>query len=178
MARSRSPALFRAHQRAAVEIRPVPFVPFRSLQNLDLEKLARAPRAVVELGQFESACCRRTARAVIERGLVTGVQIDARPDAAATRPRPDLARLLERARARIGARKDGAARLPMSVATFFGGATSRDAIKVETRFWTRTVMCLDVCITILGATFCQTCCTVIEPNGTVGHVCGGWLAPH
>ena len=82
------------------EVTPVPFVPFQSLRTLDLDRLARARHAVVELGQFESDRCKRTVRAVIKAGQVTEVKVDPCRDAKA-KVTPEFARLMARARATL-----------------------------------------------------------------------------
>ncbi|MGA8780730.1 MAG: hypothetical protein WB567_08300, partial [Terracidiphilus sp.] len=46
-----------------------------SLQYLDAESLSRAAKAKVEVGFFKSPCCDRHVQAVIERGIVVGLDM-------------------------------------------------------------------------------------------------------
>lgn len=153
-----------------IEVTPVPFVPFESLRNLDLEALARAPRAVVELGQIETECCRRTARALIKKGYVTEVRLD--PCGAKGKPAPidrDFAKLIAQADAKLRGKGGGGVKLPIPVAKFFA---RKGVIGVDIpASWT----CYRICPTLFGKQiFCMTCCVTTLADKSKIFDCGAF----
>ena len=164
MARSKKPRSVKLRQTVEFEVTPVPFVPFHSLQTLDLDRLARARHAVVELGQFESDRCKRTVRAVIKAGRVTEVKVDPCRDAMAKVPRP-FARLMQRAHAKLKRSTSSTPRLPISVASFFARNTDDGKIIIELG-----VVCVTVCIDFSGIHICATCCMDFKGSTTCGSV--------
>jgi len=155
MARSKNVRAFKVRQTVEFQFATVPFEPFQSVRALDLEQLARARSAVVELGQFEAGCCKRMARAVIKYGRVTAIKIDACKDGAG-KVAPELARLFARAHAKLKRSKGPAPRLPMPVTRFFRrSALGEVTIDVGT---IDNMTCYTVCISIVGALICSICC--------------------
>ncbi len=53
-----------------VTITPSRFREFASLGQLDVARLKRAARQRIEVGYFESECCRRMVHAVVHKGKV------------------------------------------------------------------------------------------------------------
>jgi hypothetical protein len=157
MARSKTPRPIHLQRTADFEVRPVPFTPFEALRNLDLKRLKAAPRAVVELGQFESDCCRSTVRAVVRKGCVIELKVDRCAASKAGKPAPEVAQLLARARKQLRTSRP-AAKLPAPVGTFFrslGGVIIDIPIS-----WT----CFVICVTVLGQRMCVTCCITRGPG--------------
>ena len=156
MARSKQLRSVKLQQGVEFEFVPATFVPFQSLQTLDVEKLAKARHAVVEFGQFESASCKQTLRAVIKNGRVTEVKLDACGDAK-VKLTAGFARLLARAHAKQKRSRTPAPRLPLPVASFFlrrgafGDVTINDDI-------INGMICYRVCIDFFGTLICSTCC--------------------
>jgi hypothetical protein len=152
------------------EVTPVPFVPFQSLRTLDLDRLARARHAVVELGQFESNRCKRTVRAVIKAGQVTEVKVDPCRDVKAKVP-PEFARLISRARRALKRSTPPTPRLPMSVARFFVRQTSGD-IEIGP-----ATVCLTICIDFFGTRICTVCCVIPDTGRGEQTNCGSIIHP-
>src|SRR5262245_34367187 len=158
MARSKKARPVKFAQTVEVQFTPVPFEPFQSVRSLDLEQLARARRAVVELGQFEAGCCRRTARAVIQYGRVTSPERDACHDRAAKpgKASPELARLFARAHEMLQRSSGGGLRLPMPVKRFFRRRATGDVeITIEIQ---KGATCYRVCVSLPEMLACGYCC--------------------
>jgi hypothetical protein len=158
MARATKARSFKFRQAVDVRFETVPFKPFQSIRTLDLERLARARRAVVELGQFELDCCKRTARAVIQYGRVTAIELDACRDRAAKSGRVsrEFARLFARAHAKSKRSSGGGLRLPMPVTRFFRRKAVGDVditIDIQGEF-----TCYRVCVSLPGVLACGYCC--------------------
>ena len=155
MASSTKTRSFKVRQAVEFRFSTVPFEPLHSVRALDLEQLARARHAVVELGQFDAGCCKRTARAVIKAGRVTGIKIDACTDGAGHLT-PEFARLFARARSKLKRSKTAAPRLPMPVARFFRQSRLGDVtIDVDIL---DGMTCCKVCTTVFGTLICSFCC--------------------
>lgn len=146
----------RFDQRCRVEVRPAEFVPFESVAHLDAARLQKAARARIEVGYFETDCCRQVVHATVRRGVVTELALA--PCRGKTREpgSKDLARLLKAAQRRVAPRPGRPFR-PMPVARFLGQAA---AITVK------TIVCVQICI--FG--FCFVCCTTHIQGSPV--VCG------
>lgn len=165
MARSSTVRPIHLKHTVDVEVRAVPFTPFEALRSLDLERLRRAPRAVVELGRFESDCCGRTAQAIIRRGRVTEIKVDGCAGSRAVKAAPEVAQLLALARKKLKARH-APDKLPVPVGAFF--RIFGDIITIDIPMsWT----CMVICITVLGQRMCTTCCTTRGPGGGVSTTC-------
>jgi hypothetical protein len=66
---------FKLRYASEVTVRVPEFHPLPSLQYLDAEALSRASKAKIDIGFFKSPCCERHVQAVIERGMVVGLDI-------------------------------------------------------------------------------------------------------
>ncbi|MGB7741822.1 MAG: hypothetical protein WBL41_03615, partial [Terracidiphilus sp.] len=66
---------FKLRYATDVSVRVPEFQLLPSLQYLDAESLSRAAKAKVEVGFFKSPCCDRHVQAVIERGIVVGLDM-------------------------------------------------------------------------------------------------------
>jgi len=155
MARSTKTRAFKVRQPVEFRFSTVPFEPLHSLRALDLERLARARHAVVELGQFDADCCKRMARAVIKKGRVTEIKVDACTDKPG-KVSPEFARLFARAQSKLKSSKAPAPRLPMPVARFFRQSALGDVtIDVDVH---DGMTCCKVCTTMFGTLICSFCC--------------------
>src|SRR5262245_18136049 len=165
-ARNRRSVKLRAS--VGVEVTPTPFVPFESVRALDLYRLAHTRHEVVELGQFEAGCCKRTARAVIRQGRVTEVTVDSCSEGkangkskASSKATPGLARLMAAARAKLTGSTPPRPRLPMPVARFFR-RNQRGDIDIDLEI---EAICLTHCIDFFGTKICTVCCIVFSGGG-------------
>ena len=130
-----------------VDVRQPKFEWSASLAYIDVAKLARAARAEFEVGHFEAGCCRKTVLAVVRRGLVTALHVEACTECKPVRLTPELQAMLKVARRRTGRRRDGPFR-HMPVAQFM----SRVAYTIIEG------TCSESCFTIGGYGFCVVCC--------------------
>jgi len=157
-----------------VEVAAAPFVPFQSLRSLDLDRLRRSRHAVVELGQFEAGCCKRTVRAVVQRGRVTDVDVDPCSDGkkdGKTKATPEMARLMTQARKKLAGSTPPRPRLPMPVARFFARNDHGD-IDLEV-----TAICMTMCAEFLGTKVCTVCCITFGTGGREQMSCASILYP-
>jgi len=171
MAAARKPRSISLRKALDIEVTPVPFVPFQSLRSLDLARLGRG-RHVVELGQFEAGCCKRTARAVVSRGHVTDVSVDACSDGKA-KASPELTKLMARARKKLKTSTSPRPRLPLPVARFFA-LNERGDIDIQLNIES---ICFRTCIDFFGTQICTICCMVFSPGGGEQVNCGSIINP-
>lgn len=138
-------------QRVTVEVSEVRVTPFESLRHLDVERLSRATKARFEVGTVESGCCRRIARAVVQKGKVTKLELE--PCSKPVRMTPEIRRTVEAAvkQLKIRPEKDP---LPIPVGEFL-------ARRIGPSFsaWR--------CVRICCFGHCITCCFHIP--GVGGH---------
>jgi hypothetical protein len=131
-----------------VEVRRPKFERSASLAYIDIAKLSRAARAEFEVGHFETGCCRKTVLAVVRRGVLTALRVEACEECKPVRLTPERHALLRLARRRVGGRRDVRFR-PMPVAQFKSGVAE-------------TIVeggCHEICfITIWGYDVCWFCC--------------------
>lgn len=131
-----------------VEVRRPEFERSASLAYIDAAKLARAARAEFEVGHFGAGRCRTAVVAVVRRGMVTALRVEACAECKPVRLTPELQTLLNVARRRVGRHRDRLFR-PMSVAQFMSGVA--ETIIEEG--------CHEICIiTVLGHDICLVCC--------------------
>ena len=130
-----------------VEVYRSEFEVFASVRHLDTAKLARAASAEVEVGCIKNSCCPQMVRAVIKKGLVTGLAIDSCPESKQERPSAEIVRLLNLAQRRASKPGNRPPRFPIPVATFM-----RQAATISSD--TITLTCVSICIH--GA--CILCC--------------------
>src|SRR5437868_5904317 len=69
-----------------------------AIRHLDVKALAKSARAEIGLGYINSCCERQMVRAVIRKGMVTGLRVDEPPKKGRTPISPELAKLLRMAR--------------------------------------------------------------------------------
>jgi hypothetical protein len=130
-----------------VDVRRPKFERSASLAYVDVAKLARAARAEFEVGHFEASCCRKTVLAVVRRGMVTALRVEACAECKPVRLTSELQAMLNVAQRRIGRRREGPFR-PMSVAQVMS-RTAETIIEGT---------CSESCWTIGGYGFCVVCC--------------------
>ncbi len=74
--RTRSPRTIVLQRSVPIEVTPLPFTPLEAVQSFDLGALARAKSARIEVGHYETGCCRRVVYAVIRKGMVTKFELE------------------------------------------------------------------------------------------------------
>ena len=131
-----------------VEVRKPAFRRSPILRYLDMLKLTRATRAEVEVGHFETGCCRTTVLAVVRKGIVKALRLEGCAECKPVRFTPELQKMLTIAQRRFGGR--GRPFRPMPVAQLMSTALG-EIIDGG---------CEEFCfITILGYEVCVLCCT-------------------
>ena len=143
-ARSRSRTTFTLPVR--FEVRQPAFHLLASLRQLDIDKLSRAASARFEVGYFEVGDCRQLVRAVVRRGMVTGIEADPCPGDEQEQPSAELVRVLTAAGRRAGP-GGPPVRFPIPVARFVSNA---QALTI------RKMVCYEICF--FG--WCTYCCQV------------------
>ncbi|HEY1677167.1 MAG TPA: hypothetical protein VGG04_05645 [Candidatus Sulfotelmatobacter sp.] len=129
-----------------VEVRKPDFEVSDSIRHLDLNALAKAARAEIEIGRVKGCCGGQTVRAVIRKGMVTGIGVDPPSKKDKTPVSPELARLAKAAHEKV-LRREKAPKFPIRVPEFFGNkAVYQPVIEV--------LICVHICF--LG--YCITCC--------------------
>jgi hypothetical protein len=87
-----------------------------SIRHLDLAALAKAASAEIEIGRVKGGCCGdQIVRAVIRKGMVTGLRVDDPPKGKQTPVRSDLAKLLNEARHTVEKERKSSFRFPIPV---------------------------------------------------------------
>jgi hypothetical protein len=80
MARSRkqsSPRSIVLHRKVAIEVTRCPSRRSIPSASLDVARLSRAQSARFELGYFDAGCCRRILSAVVRKGQVVKLELEA-----------------------------------------------------------------------------------------------------
>jgi hypothetical protein len=139
-----------------VRARQLPVKYLASLRNLDVQKLAGARRAEIELGFVKTSCCQQVVRAIIREGTVTEVCIDPCSSKKSPPLPPDAERILEVTRKKLAAKRQQSGRFPMPVNKFFAEALADTGVTVIT--------CYRICL--WGV--CIDCCQ--QPSGD--WICG------
>jgi hypothetical protein len=139
-----------------VRARQLPVKYLASVRNLDVQKLARAKRAEIELGFVKTSCCQHVVRAIIRNGTVTEVRIDPRSSKKSPALPPGVERILEVTRKKLAAKRQQGGRFPMPVKKFFADLSGQTGVTVIT--------CYRICL--WGV--CIDCCQ--QPTGN--WVCG------
>jgi len=135
---------------ARVNVELLPFHPLPSLKYLDAEALGRAAKTKIEVGSFQTDCCTRHVRAVVEAGKVTGLEVDACPDSKP--PSPDLVPVLRAALKKLRPKTPGKWK-PIPVAAFLA----------QPELTITPITCVQICI--WG--HCIVCCTTVDPDNPV-----------
>ena len=136
-------------QTARIDVRQAEFELLGSVPYLDLDKLAGAARAEIELGYFKSDSCRHFVRAIVEEGMVTDLVVEPCPEDEPQLASPELVRLFNIARERVTSPGSESFQPPVPVADFMPNAVAM-AIRI--------IVCIEICM----FQFCYTCCSV--PN--------------
>ena len=108
------------NQRVRVTITPAPFHLFESVRQLDVARLKRAARQRIEVGYFESECCRRMVHAVVRKGQV--VKLELEPCEGGAPATADTEQVARAALKRLGVKPGGGKVLPVPVETFVSNA--------------------------------------------------------
>lgn len=114
----------RINHPVSVKVTNLPIKYFASLRNLDLEKVAKASAANVELGLLRTGCGEQIVHAVLRKGRVTEVRVAPCKKKKESRPlSPEMQKIFAAAQKRIPKPKRSAGgRLPMPVKRFFSQA--------------------------------------------------------
>lgn len=70
-----SASSFKLRYTSEVTVSAPEFEAAASLQYVDAEALSRASKARIDVGFFKSPCCERHVQAVVERGMVVGLEM-------------------------------------------------------------------------------------------------------
>ena len=127
------------NQRVPVVVTPARFHEFASLKQLDVARLKRAARQRIEVGYFESECCKRMVHAVVRKGQV--VKLELEPCEGGAPASPEVEQVARAALKRLGARPGGSA-LPVPVETF----VARAAGFTWEIWWCFRICCFGYCI--------------------------------
>jgi hypothetical protein len=147
----------------AVQVREPEFEMLDTLRHLDVKALASAAKAEIGLGYINTCCQRQLVRAVIRKGMVTGLQVEETKRKDRTPVSSDLAKLLKEARRAALKRRRAGPKFPIPVTQFFGKGVAYDMISVQ------TLECIRICIW----SFCITCCWRTDQPGSepmCGHI--------
>jgi hypothetical protein len=154
-----SAASFKLRYTSELTVRTPEFQVAQSLQYLDIESLSHASKAKVDVGSFKAPCCERRVHAVVERGMVAG--LDMAPCSGTTAPPPEAVAFVTAALKRAG-RSSARKWKPIPVRDFLASVAER--VRAETT-------CIE--FTIFGHTYfcCRTdngpiSCVGIEPITT------------
>jgi hypothetical protein len=131
-----------------VDVRRPKFERSASLAYIDVAKLARAARAEFEVGHFEAGCCRKAVLAVVRRGRVTALRVEACAQCKSVRMTPELQAMLNAAHRQSGHRERPFR--PMPVGQFISGVAEL-IIEVPGT-------CSEFCLTVGGYGVCFVCC--------------------
>ena len=61
---------------ADVEVIPADFHIFDAVHHLDPHYYANAPKSIIHLGYLHGLCCRRMVTAIVEKGMVTQIEME------------------------------------------------------------------------------------------------------
>jgi hypothetical protein len=143
-----------------VEVSVPEFEALDAIRHLDVKALAKSARAEIGLGYINSCCGRQLVRAVIRRGMVTGLRVDEPPKKDRTPVPPELAKLLREARNAAVRRRGRPPKFPIPVENFFSTGVAYDIICVQ------TLQCIRICFVFgLLKPFCTTCCWRTDEPG-------------
>ena len=146
-----------------VEVRETEFEPLASIAALDLARL-RTGNHRIEIGSVSTGCCQKLVYAIVNNGLLTGVEFGGSEDSNAATSK-ELLDLVKTARGKIRAR---AKWRPIPVDEFFRGPA-------QIRNTMRNSMGLDMyCIKwIWPSMICYVCGPGLGPKGKWGCIEGG-----
>jgi hypothetical protein len=146
---------FKLRYASEVTVRVPEFHPLPSLRYLDVEALSSASKAKIDVGFFKSPCCERHVQAMIERGMVVGLEMA--PCSEATRLPPEDVAFVAAALKRSG--QGGRQWKPVPVKEFL--ARPQQGVQGETNCITFTIFGRDIfcCRTDNG----PISCVLVEP---------------
>jgi hypothetical protein len=87
-----------------IEVRPLKIHRASSLAYLDAEKLSRAAKTEFDVGHVVVGATRRSVRATVRKGIVTGIRVEGCADCKPVEMSPQLRQLLMEARRRVNPR--------------------------------------------------------------------------
>lgn len=144
--RSQPPTAF--EYTTQIDARRAEFVLLASVDYLDLDKLAGAAHAEIELGYFKTcSSCRHSVRAIVKEGMVTDLLMEPCSTEETEPASPEFVCLLSIARDHVAPPEGELFRPPMPVADFMPNAA---------RMSIRTMVCIEVCV----FNVCRYCCSV------------------
>jgi len=129
-----------------VEASEAAFEFLEAMSFLDIDRLAEADEAHIEIGTVVSDCCRRLVRGVVEKGILTAIEFEPdeeAPDTALADVDPELVELLEAASSALGIQAPSRD-LPIPLADLI--ATPQ----IVSETWT--------CVRACAVGICITCC--------------------
>jgi hypothetical protein len=129
-----------------IEVRESEFEWFDSVRHLDVAALAKAARTEIEIGEVKSACCHHLVRAVIQKGMVTGLRVGPESKTGGTPMTPELVRMLKVVHRKLLARRKAATHFPYPIQEFMTANVARLTIQ--------TLSCIQICL--FG--WCIACC--------------------
>lgn len=129
-----------------IEVRESEFQWLDSVRHLDVTALAKAARTEVEIGEVKSACCHHLVRAVIRKGMVTGLRVEPVSKTDGTPMIPELVRLLKVVHRKLLARRKGGTEFPYPIEQFMAANVARLTIQ--------TLTCIQICF----CGWCIACC--------------------
>jgi hypothetical protein len=141
MAKSKQGPSFKLRYTSEVTVSAPEFQASPSLQYVDREALSLASKARIDVGFFKSPCCERHVHAVIERGIVVG--LDMAPCSESTAPPPEEIAFVTAALKRAG-RSSTRKWKPIPVRSFLAGTA--ELVQAETNcieftIWGHTFFC-------------------------------------
>jgi len=145
---------------ALVEVRRPKFEPFASLPQLDLEKLASAELAKIELGYVKTECCQQLVKAIVRKGMVTEVQVQPCNEPGGTKPSPEMRKLVAAALKRAARGNPRPPKFPMTFPAM-----------LESLLSITTISCVQICL--FG--WCISCCQITSGDVSSGNVTCGRL---
>jgi hypothetical protein len=131
------------HQRVPIQVSLAGFKTFDSARYADIERLKAVKQARIEVGYFETGCCKRLVHAVVKKGMVTKLDLERCKHGVAAPP--EFSELVQKAAKQLGLRKAGAKKLPMPVESAFA-----DIEALTIHVWG--------CISICAFGYCLLCC--------------------
>ncbi len=142
-----------------IEIHEPEFERLGSLRHLDVKALERSAGAEIEVGYINTCCDRQLVRAIVRKGMVTGLRIDELPKKRRAQVSPEFSKLIKEARKAVLAKRRTENAFPIPVATFLRGVS---ALEIQ------TLVCIRICI---FGNFCITCCWRTDTPGAEA-ICG------
>jgi hypothetical protein len=142
-----------------IEIRDPEFEQLDSLRHLDVKALERSAGAELEIGYVNTCCDRQLVRAIVRKGMVTGIRVDEPPKKRRSPISADFAKMMKEARKTALAKRRPGSSFPIPVTQFLRNIS---ALEIQ------TLVCIRICI---FGNFCLTCCWRTDLPGSEA-ICG------